>query len=275
MAVVRHGFRRFPLLFFAALNEFLDDFVESQLLYNDEITLAIVEKLSGIMERHAAVRIREYAELIAPTYSDIGFRSHFRLSRGSAEILVNLLARCPEIPTDHLRGRPPVNVEKQLLITLWVFGNPEVFRSVSDRFNVTRSCVFRILRRVCKAIVNNLAGQFIVWPKGERVADVMQKFQNDNGLPHCIGAIDGTLVPIKAPREKAAEQYINRKKFHSVQLQCVFDASRLFPDVYCAFPGSVHDARILRNSPLCQDAENQELEMFPGGTYIIGDVANL
>ena len=71
MAVVRHGFRRFPLLFFAALDEFLDDFVESQLLYNDEIILAIVEKLSGIMERHAAVRIREYAELIVPTYSDI------------------------------------------------------------------------------------------------------------------------------------------------------------------------------------------------------------
>ena len=74
------------LSFFAALDEFLDDFVESQLLYNDEIILAIVEKLSGIMERHAAVRIREYAELIVPTYSDIGFRSHFRLSRGSAEI---------------------------------------------------------------------------------------------------------------------------------------------------------------------------------------------
>ena len=95
MAVFRHGFRRFPL-FFAALDEFLDDFVESQLLYNDEIILAIVEKLSGIMERHAAVRIRKYAELIVPTYSDIGFRSHFRLSRGSAEILVNLLARWPE-----------------------------------------------------------------------------------------------------------------------------------------------------------------------------------
>ncbi|CAB3994290.1 Hypothetical predicted protein [Paramuricea clavata] len=130
------------------------------------------------MERHAAVCVREYAELIVPTYSDIGFRSHFRLSRSGAEILVNLLAR-PEIPTDHLRRRPPVSVEKQLLITLWVLGNPEVLRSVSDRFNVTRSCLFRILKRLCIAIVNNLAGQFIAWPKGERVADAMEKFQND------------------------------------------------------------------------------------------------
>ena len=151
-------------------------------------------------------------------------------------------------------------------------GNPETIRSVSDRFNVTKSSVFRILRRICHAIVNNLAAQFISWPSGERLKKVAEQFQRKKGLPNCIGCIDGTHIPIKAPYDNA-EQYVNRKKFHSIQLQGVCDADQFFTDVYCAYPGSVHDARVLRNSPLYQDAENLESVMFPESTYIIGDAA--
>ena len=84
------------------------------------------------------------------------------------------------------------------------------------------------------------------------------------------GSIDGTHIPIKAPYDNA-EQYVNKKKFHSIHLQGVCDADRFFPDVYCAYPGSVHDARVLRNFPLYQDAENSESVLFPESTFIIGD----
>ncbi|XP_028408835.1 protein ALP1-like [Dendronephthya gigantea] len=101
---------------------------------------------------------------------------------------------------------------------------------------------------------------------------VMEKFQSQKGLPHCIGVVDGTHIPIKAPYDNP-EQYVNTKKFHSLQLQRVCDPDRFFTDVYCAYPGSVHDAHVLRNSPLYQDAEQSESEMFPGSSYIIGDAA--
>ena len=100
----------------------------------------------------------------------------------------------------------------------------------------------------------------------------MQKFEQNNGLPRCLGIVDGTHIPIKAPRVHP-EQYVNRKKFHSLQLQAVCDCDRLFTDVYCAFPGSVHDARVLRNSLLYKASENHESDMFPGDSYIIGDKA--
>ncbi len=264
----RRGFSRSPLLFFSALEEL----IESDFSNTNEKMLPIVSKFFPNTERQPAVRIHQYAECIVPSYSDCTFRSHFRLSRSSAEILVGLLARCPEIPSEHLRGRPPVSVEKQLLITMWVLGNPETIRSVSDRFNVTKSSVFRIARRIFHAIVNNLAAQFICWPSGERLKQVTEQFQRKKGLPHCIGAIDGSHIPIKAPYDNP-EQYVNRKKFHSVQLQGVCDADRFFTDVYCAYPGSVHDARVLRNSPLYQDAQRLESVVFPESTYIIGDAA--
>ena len=185
---------------------------------------------------------------------------------------MGLLAHCLEVSSQHLRGRPPVSVKKQLLITMWVLGNPETIRSVSDRFNVTKSSVFRIVRRICHAIVNNLAAQFISWPSRERLKKVEEQFQRKKGLPNCIGSNDGTHIPIKAPYDNA-EQYVNRTKFHSIQLQGVCDADRFFTDVYCAYPGPVHDARVLRNSSLNQDAENSESVLFPESTYIIGDAA--
>lgn len=264
----RRGFQRSPLLFFSTLEEL----IESDFTITNEKMLPIVSKFFPNEERQQGQRINEYAECIVPSYSDGTFQSHFRLSRSSAEILVSLLARCPEVPSQHLRGRPPVSVEKQLLITMWVLGNPETIRSVSDRFNVTKSSVFRIVRRICHAIVNNLAAQFISWPSGERLKKVAEQFRRKKGLPNCIGSIDGTHIPIKAPYDNA-EQYVNRKKFHSIQLQGVCDADRFFTDVYCAYPGSVHDARVLRNSPLYQDAENSESVLFPESTYIIGDAA--
>ena len=50
--------------------------------------------------------------------------------------------------------------QKQILITIWILGNPECLRSVADRFNITKSILFRVYRRICGAIANNLSGQF-------------------------------------------------------------------------------------------------------------------
>ena len=40
----------------------------------------------------------------------------------------------------------------------------------------------------------------------------------DRGFPGVVGVIDGTHISIRAPVEEP-DAYINRKKFHSVQLQ--------------------------------------------------------
>lgn len=46
----------------------------------------------------------------------------------------------------------------------------------------------------------------------------MQGFEESSRFPKTIGAIDGTHIRIDAPKENPAD-YINRKGFHSIQLQ--------------------------------------------------------
>lgn len=87
-------------------------------------------------------------------------------------------------------------------------------------------------------------------------------------LPGVIGAIDGTFIPIPAPKEDQ-ESYYNRKKFHAVILQAVCMQNMAFSDCYVGWPGSCHDARVLRNSKLYQNVDT----LFNPEFYIIGDPA--
>ena len=44
-------------------------------------------------------------------------------------------------------------------------------------------------------------------------------------------------------------------------------------DVFCGWPCSVHDSRVLINSPIYSKIENNSDEMFPSNTHLLGDSA--
>jgi hypothetical protein len=43
-------------------------------------------------------------------------------------------------------------------------------------------------------IICSLQKNYIRWPDGSRLKDVSDYFENEYGLPNCIGIIDGTHV---------------------------------------------------------------------------------
>ncbi|XP_071810727.1 uncharacterized protein [Apostichopus japonicus] len=51
---------------------------------------------------------------------------------------------------------------------------------------------------------------------------VGSSFENRWGFPQCVGAIDGSHIPIISPTDHPADYY-NRKGFHSIVLQAVVD----------------------------------------------------
>ncbi|KAL2087194.1 hypothetical protein ACEWY4_018253 [Coilia grayii] len=69
-----------------------------------------------------------------------------------------------------------------------------------------------------------------------------------------------------APLPKQAKLWEARRLFYSVQLQAVVDHTAKFIDVCVGYTGSVHDSRVLKNSPLYL-----ERKYPPPGYFLIGD----
>ncbi|WAR17873.1 HARB1-like protein [Mya arenaria] len=74
------------------------------------------------------------------------------------------------------------------------------------------------------------------------------------GLPNCLGAVDGTLVPIIAPKQNE-EAFVSRKGCHALNVQAVADADMRFTDVVCRWPGASHDAMVFDNCALKEHLE--------------------
>ncbi|XP_041361019.1 putative nuclease HARBI1 [Gigantopelta aegis] len=86
-------------------------------------------------------------------------------------------------------------------------------------------------------------------------------------FPSVIGCIDGTHIRIQAPAQEEHE-FINRKNFHSINVQVICDADMCFINGIAKWPGSVHDARSFRQSPLFADFEGNKP---PLDGIILGD----
>ncbi|XP_062583073.1 putative nuclease HARBI1 [Saccostrea cucullata] len=93
------------------------------------------------------------------------------------------------------------------------------------------------------------------------------KFQENRGFPNVIGAIDGTHIQITPPAEHP-QAYVNRKSYHSIVLQCVCLHDTSFSNCFIGWPGSVHDARVLKNSDLWNEGQN-----ICADHHILGDGA--
>ena len=94
--------------------------------------------------------------------------------------------------------------------------------------------------------LNSLRGDFIKFPITRQ--DSLKKidgFSQISKIPNVVAAIDGTHIPIKAPLNNH-EDYSNQKHFYSYVMQAVVDSHRLYLSVSTGYPGSLHDAQVLR-----------------------------
>ncbi|XP_065664540.1 putative nuclease HARBI1 [Hydra vulgaris] len=84
----------------------------------------------------------------------------------------------------------------------------------------------------------------------------MKRFEEMSSFPLVIGAVDGCHIRIKAPK-KNPENYINRKDYHSIILQCFVDSKYLFRDIFVGWTGKSHDSSVFKNSPLYLECQQK------------------
>lgn len=138
------------------------------------------------------------------------------------------------------------------------------------KFGVGKATALCAVRRVTYAL-HCLAPRFIKWPRGEKAIHVIETFQKAKGFPGVIGAVDGSLIQIRASKEDAAS-YICKKNYPPIHLQAVCNAESVFTHCYAGHAGSMHDARVFRNSFLAEFIQRPD-EYFPFDSHLLGDAA--
>ena len=68
-------------------------------------------------------------------------------------------------------------------------------------------------------------------------------------FPQCVSAVDGTHSEIVTP-EEYTKVYYDCKGYCSMLMQAVADHRYCFTDINIGWPGSVHDAHVIKNSQL-------------------------
>lgn len=212
-------------------------------------------------------KIEGYTEAVVPQYFLDDFKRFFRLTRSTFEIIVTNISQYPDLRPSWTGGREAIPIEKQLLVVLWYISGQETLNRIGDRFGITQASIVRCRDRIFKIFLENLKNKFITWPKENERNETIQEFMAAANFPNVIGSIDGTHIRIKAPAQHP-ETYVNRKGFHSVILQSVCKANMTFTHIVAGWPGSCHDARVLKNCDLWEDGPAKCAD-----AHIIGDAA--
>ena len=153
-------------------------------------------------------------------YDDAEWSRHFRMKRATFGYLVNRIR--PHLDYQDSTFRESIPVEKRVGIMLWRLSTPDAYRTIGELFGVGKSTACVITHELCKIVQDFLLPEFVSFPTGDRLHEVIDGFDNELNFPQCVGAIDGTHIEISAPSQNAND-YINRKGYHSVIMQAVVD----------------------------------------------------
>ncbi|KAI5638639.1 tRNA pseudouridine synthase D (TruD) domain-containing protein [Phthorimaea operculella] len=92
-------------------------------------------------------------------------------------------------------------------------------------------------------------------------------FQDMYGIPHTLGAVDGTHISIHKPPinhpTAPGSLFYNRKGYYSINCQMICDAKSRITSVNPNFPGSTHDAAIWQSSNVHQYLKDQYVDHRP------------
>ncbi|XP_048237834.1 putative nuclease HARBI1 [Haliotis rufescens] len=196
--------------------------------------------------------------------SDDDLFLRFRFRAETILYIVSLVSNRLQRPTQR---NSPLPTPTQVLVTLRFLATGGFYSLISDSFSaISAPSVFRSVRDVCISLCS-AAYQFVRMPTGSDADTTKQKFHKISGFPNVLGCVDGTFVRIIGPKVNEGD-YLNRKGYHSMNVQMICDAEYRFINCVAKWPGSVHESRIFRDSRISVAFEN--------GTYkgfLLGDSA--
>ncbi|KAF2892054.1 hypothetical protein ILUMI_14119 [Ignelater luminosus] len=153
--------------------------------------------------------------------------------------LTKPLVRVPPSRTSAL------DVETKVLTTLRFYASCsyQLDTASNKHFCMTQSSASRCINEVTEALNQDaVLNRWICFPRNmNELHDLRQHFYQRYGFPGVIGCIDCTDVAIVAPKENDAQHpehiYVNRKNYHSINVQLICDHNLKILNVNARYPG--------------------------------------
>ncbi|XP_062914350.1 putative nuclease HARBI1 [Mobula hypostoma] len=140
----------------------------------------------------------------------------------------------------------PVEVKVTVTLNFLASGSFQA-AAAADLCHISQFAAHCCIRDVTDALYSRRE-DFISFPEGaEQQAERADGFAHIANFPKVQGVIDCTHVALRTPHVKP-ELYRNHKGFHSLNVQLLCDHEQKFLMVNAMYPGSSHDAFILRQS---------------------------
>ena len=194
------------------------------------------------------------------------FKGRMRMDVSTFEYLCSTLAPAMQRQDTNMRLAVPVQVKVAVSISRLATGNS--MQSIADLYKIGLSTSQLAVSQFNVAVKSILLQKFLRWPSPTVMEKFAQEFQDIHNIPYVIGAVDGSHIPIVAPRLHAADYY-NRKGFHSILLQGVVSSKCLFWDFDIGWAGSMHDANLWSRTDIGRFCEDGRLSPYA----LVGDAA--
>ncbi|KAK2987779.1 hypothetical protein RJ640_030669 [Escallonia rubra] len=214
------------------------------------------------------------------------FESVFKISRRTFKYICSLvkveMMTKPSKCTD-LKGKL-LCLNDRVAVALRRLSSGDSLVAVGDSFGINRTTVGQITWRFVEAMEER-ALHHLHWPSAEEMRDIKCKFEENQGLPNCCGAIDTTHILMSlSTADPSRNIWRDSEKHHSMLLQAIVDPEMRFRDIVTGWPGSATDSLVLENSSFfklseegkrldgtkIQVTEGRELRELR--EYIVGDV---
>lgn len=147
------------------------------------------------------------------------FKKAFRLNKDLAQYVYNIIAEDIDLTDNNVA----VPAQLKFFATLHFYATGSYQYSLGQNYNISFSqpVASRAIQAVTNAIEARLGLIWIKFPTtvAEKI-EVKGRFMEATGFPGVLGAIDCTHVAMLPPHEEE-HNYLNRKNFHSKNIQLV------------------------------------------------------
>ena len=213
-------------------------------------------RLLYLYNERALLRERLFRDRSNPleTHSDKRMHKYYRFTRQGVMRVIDMLQDRLEPNTGRSHA---TDARLQVFVALNFYATSDFYSSVLKDHGVSISSVCRIVERVTQVLVD-MKDEVITW---RSPAEKKREFMDKSGFPTVVGAVDGTHIWLDgSPLGDNEYAFVNRKGWHSINVQFIVDAGYRIINVVARWPGSVHDSRILENSEVGQMFQRGELE---------------